>query len=121
MNKVVHFEIPAKDMDKAKAFYEKVFGWKIDDFDKEYYMATTGPTEDWRPTEPGFINGGFFKRTGTKDSPMLVIQVDSIEDTVKALTAAGGKLVEEKYMIEHVGYYAEVTDQEGNLIGLMEG
>ncbi|HIH87980.1 TPA: hypothetical protein HA344_02075 [Candidatus Bathyarchaeota archaeon] len=27
--KIVHFEIPADDIEKLNGFYEKVFGWKI--------------------------------------------------------------------------------------------
>jgi uncharacterized protein len=29
MRKVVHFEIPADDLDRAKAFYDSVFGWQL--------------------------------------------------------------------------------------------
>jgi predicted enzyme related to lactoylglutathione lyase len=29
MRKVVHFEIPADDLDRAKTFYGSVFGWQL--------------------------------------------------------------------------------------------
>ena len=33
MDSVVHFEIPAKDVKRASAFYEKAFGWQIKQFE----------------------------------------------------------------------------------------
>jgi len=30
MSRVIHFEIPASDPERASAFYQKVFGWKIE-------------------------------------------------------------------------------------------
>jgi predicted enzyme related to lactoylglutathione lyase len=30
MDRVVHFEIPADDLDRAKKFYGDIFGWKLD-------------------------------------------------------------------------------------------
>ncbi len=60
MNRVVHFEIAADDMDRAKKFYEMVFGWKIEDWKGgqfEYGLITTGDVK-----EPGSINGGLMRR-----------------------------------------------------------
>jgi predicted enzyme related to lactoylglutathione lyase len=57
----VHFEVPAKDMKRAKAFYSEVFGWKANDVpipDMEYSLvSTTEVDKDGRPTSPGSING----------------------------------------------------------------
>ncbi|TAK02085.1 MAG: VOC family protein, partial [Candidatus Manganitrophaceae bacterium] len=62
-NKVVFFEIPASDFKKAKAFYEKVFDWKVELWEDKGGMAyTTAVDGDQNPTEPGGINGGFYKR-----------------------------------------------------------
>ena len=59
--RVVHFEIPFDDKERAKRFYSGVFGWQLDampGFD-DYLGAATGPTtEDGTPSEPGFIGGG---------------------------------------------------------------
>ena len=52
--RVVHFEIPFDDGDRARAFYGDAFGWEMD-----YTIVMTGPTDEQSgPTEPGFINGG---------------------------------------------------------------
>ena len=54
MNRPVHFEIPADDVERAVAFYQKTFGWTIKKWDGPipYWMVTTGPEDE------GGINGG---------------------------------------------------------------
>jgi hypothetical protein len=52
--RVVHFEIPYDDGDRARAFYNKVFGWEVMEMpEMSYTMATSGPSGDEGPTEPG--------------------------------------------------------------------
>src|SRR5882762_7349395 len=62
MSRVIHFEIPASDPERASAFYKKVFGWKIEKWPgpMEYWMVTTGAEG-----APG-INGGLMKNTDVK-------------------------------------------------------
>ena len=52
--KVVHFEVPAKDLKRAKAFYSQVFGWKASDVDmpEGQYVSTTDVDAQGRPTTP---------------------------------------------------------------------
>ncbi|HLD97427.1 MAG TPA: VOC family protein [Candidatus Nanoarchaeia archaeon] len=61
-NPIVHFEIPAEDVQRAKKFYEKTFGWKIEKFqlpeDEYWAVYTTEVGSDMKPKEPGAINGG---------------------------------------------------------------
>ena len=48
MDSVVHFEIPADDMEKAKKFYKAVFGWKMSDMSTPqgpYMMVQTAETD----------------------------------------------------------------------------
>ena len=69
MNRVVHFEIHAKDMDKVQKFYEQLFGWTFQGTGPEfggYRMVITGPGMDKLselPKDPG-INGGMTARPG---------------------------------------------------------
>ena len=63
--RVVHFEIPYDDGDRARAFYEKAFGWQLmSPPGMEYTLVTSGPSGDSGPTEAGFINGGMMQRQG---------------------------------------------------------
>ena len=71
MDKVVHFEIPVDDEDRAKAFYGGVFDWAVQDNDMGGGMnyvtvGTVATDEKMMPTEPGAINGGMMKRTDPK-------------------------------------------------------
>ncbi len=133
-NKVVHFEIPADDFKEAKAFYEKVFDWKLnsmeddneekgdeDSAEPEYLMAmTTDSDDEGMPTEMGGINGGFYMRTKKSEQPSIVVETDSIDDTLKKITKAGGKTTTPKHPIGKWGFMAEFSDPGGNEIGLWE-
>ena len=121
MDKAVHFEIPVDDIDAAKRFYGGVFGWGLTDFGdgQEYVLATTvevGP--DYRPTEPGAINGALMRRRDDAPAPVLVIEVASVDDGLARVEAAGGAIVRPKTEIPGMGYYAYARDTQGNVIGL---
>ena len=119
--RVVHFEIPYDDGDRARGFYGSVFGWQLMTIpDMGYTMVTSGPTGDTGPTEPGFINGGMMQRQGPFTGPNIVIDVDNLEDTLKAVGEAGGTTVSERQAVGDMGFSAYFKDSEGNLIGLWE-
>lgn len=121
MDKVVHFEIPADDMDRAKKFYENIFGWQINSWDKNYYLATTVATDEAMiPQEPGAINGGIQKRDEQVKAPILVIHVADIDGYLEKIKAAGGKIIQSKVRVDNILYYARVTDSEGNILGLAQ-
>ena len=108
-----HFEIPVDDPDRAEAFYATVFGWTFQRYEgaPQYYgMASTGEGE------PG-INGALFQR-GEDSETTLTMSVDSIEEAIQAVVAAGGKVVQDKTPIPTMGYFATCEDTEGNKIGL---
>ena len=78
MDGVVHFEIPAEDTDRAKAFYGTVFDWQMQDFpDMQYTIVMTTPIDEQtqRPTSPGAINGGLMTRSKETPSPVITIGV----------------------------------------------
>ena len=123
MDKVVHFEIPADDMKRAKDFYAQTFGWQMLDMPQmNYAMLTTVPVdENHKPLESGAINGGMYQREeGFSKAPVVVIGVSSVDDSVKKVEAAGGKVAKPKMQVADMGYYAQVTDTEGNIIGLWQ-
>lgn len=120
-NKVVFFEVPASDFKKAKEFYEKVFDWKVELWGDEGAMAFTTPVDkDHNPTEPGGINGGFYTRKSKHDQPSFGVETGSIDQSLKAIEKAGGKVVTPKHSIGEWGFMADFADPEGNVIGLWE-
>jgi predicted enzyme related to lactoylglutathione lyase len=119
--RVVHFEIPYDDGDRARDFYRKVFGWEVTEMpEMNYTMATSGPSGEEGPTEPGFINGGLMQREEPFKSPNLVLDVENIEDALKAVAEAGGATVSEREPVGDMGFAAYFKDTEGNLVGLWE-
>ncbi len=123
MNKVVHFEIPADDVSRAKEFYGSVFGWELQDVPgMDYTMVRTVAVDDQQmPTEAGAINGGMMTRSAESPSgPVLVLDVSSIDDSLKQVEAAGGSVVRPKTPIPGMGAFAYFTDPEGNTLGLFE-
>ncbi|CAN5302807.1 VOC family protein [soil metagenome] len=122
MDKVVHFEIPADDLARAKEFYGSIFGWELEDMEAMPYtiIRTTPVDEQQMPTEPGAINGGMMQRTSETPTPVLTIGVGSVDDALKKVEAGGGSTVTPKTEISGMGSFAYIKDTEGNLIGLWE-
>jgi predicted enzyme related to lactoylglutathione lyase len=119
--RVVHFEIPYDNGDRARGFYEKAFGWQLTTVpDMGYTLVMSGPSGDQGPTEPGFINGGMMQREAPFTAPNIVVDVDNIETALEAIKEAGGNTVSERQAIGDMGFAAYFTDTEGNLIGLWE-
>ena len=120
--RVVHFEIPYDDGDRARRFYGETFGWQLQEMpEMDYTMVMSGPSGDRGPNEPGFINGGMLAREESASSgPVVVIDVDSIDATLGTVEKAGGSVVVPKQPVGAMGFTAYVKDPEGNVIGLWE-
>ena len=125
MGKVVHFEIPTDDLDRAKAFYADVFGWELDTMQMpgggDYTGATTTPVDDtMTPTEPGAINGALVRRDEGNPAPVVTIDVGDIDKALQQISAAGGSTVTPRTEIPGMGAFAYFKDSEGNITGLWE-
>ena len=123
MNKVVHFEIPADDAERARGFYGSVFDWQLQPMEGyEYTLALTTAVdqETQAPTEPGAINGGIRARAPETPTPVIVIEVPSIDESLRKVEAAGGTTVAPRVEMPGFGAYAYFKDPEGNVLGLWE-
>ena len=119
--RVVHFEIPFDDGDRARSFYREVFGWQLVDVPgMSYTLATTGPTGDEGATEPGFINGGMLRRQNPNDTPIMVIEVDDIEVALAKIESLGGQTLLGRQQVGEMGWAAYFKDVEGNSMGLWQ-
>lgn len=123
MGRVVHFEIHAEDPERARAFYEAVFGWTLQKWagPAEYWLIVTGADN-----QPG-INGGLLRRQGSPpaaDQPVssfvCSVEVDSVDDAVSRATAAGGTVAVPKMAVPGVAWLAYIKDTEGNVLGVTE-
>ncbi len=120
--KVVHFEIPADNVERAKSFYQKAFGWQINQYPgMEYHMVGTAPSnEQGMPTEPGAINGGMTKRQDPVKNTVITIDVSDIDSSLKSIEKLGGKIVQKKQPVADMGFTAYFKDTEGNIVGLWQ-
>jgi len=118
MEKIIHFDISAEDVQRAKAFYETLFGWKIERFPyspDEYYLIQTEAADEG----PG-IGGGISKRVEVEHGITNYIQVEDINKSLNKAVELGGEIISPKTKIATVGYVASCKDTEGNVFGLIE-
>ena len=115
MPKVVHFEINADDIERAKSFYENVFDWKIEKWEGgEYWVIEAG-----EEGEEG-INGGIQKREDPADQIFNYISVSSVEEAKAKVEKSGGTIESPKITVPGVGYFYMFKDTEGNKLGIMQ-
>jgi predicted enzyme related to lactoylglutathione lyase len=122
MDGVVHFEIPADDLARAKKFYGNTFGWSLQDVpEMNYVMATTGAVDEKRmPVTPGVIGGGMLKRGAPVTVPSFAINVKDIDASAEKVKAAGGTIVKEKSPVGDMGFIVYFKDTEGNVMSLWQ-
>jgi predicted enzyme related to lactoylglutathione lyase len=117
MARVIYFELPVENMDRAISFYEYVFGWKITRHDRvqgPYYAVSTGDA-----LSPG-INGSFYEKQEDWNMVTNIIEVDDIDKVIDLIEHQGGEIFFPKTTIKGVGYLAYFRDPEGNAFGIMQ-
>jgi predicted enzyme related to lactoylglutathione lyase len=112
-----HLAINADDVQRAKGFYEAVFGWNFAPWGPlDYYQVKNagegllGALQSRRELKPGARMLGFEATMGVED----------INATIAAVEAAGGKIVMPAIYLEGVGRLIYFEDTEGNLVGAMQ-
>ncbi|CAB4879907.1 MAG: VOC family protein [Actinobacteria bacterium] len=111
--KVVHFEIPVDDSDRAVGFYDRVFDWNL---------RREGPLEYWTTAggEGEGIGGALTMREPEALGVSLYVAVDDIDVALQAIERAGGTCLTTRMPIPAVGWNAFFLDTEGNRIGLFQ-
>lgn len=113
-NKVVHLEFMGADGEAQKEFYEGLFGWKsaaVPGFG-HYYMV-----------EADDAGVGAAVGQGSEEMPnymIAYIEVESIDDHLAKINAAGGSTVVPRTVIPDTVTFAMFTDPAGNMVGLVE-
>jgi uncharacterized protein len=115
MNRIVHFEIPASNPDQSMKFYEKVFGWKFNQFGNEqYWMAETGPANHMG------INGAVLKRRDPMQPMTNAIEVENIDKTLEMIGESGCTVVVPKMDVGGMGWAAYFKDPDGVIMGVWQ-
>lgn len=122
---VIHFEMPYQDAARVAEFYNKAFGWPMQQLGEDfgdYVVAETTETECGQPVTPGAINGGFFpcKPDWPQQHPNAVIHAADLDAAIVAVKEAGGTVLGEPMSIPGVGRYVSFNDTEGNRVSLLE-
>jgi predicted enzyme related to lactoylglutathione lyase len=111
------FEIPVKDLERATAFYEKVFEVKLTPEEMGGMKMAMFPFTQDAPGAPGaLIKGGSYEpsHAGT----VVYFSVSSIEETLRRINANRGKTFMPKTSIGTYGFIAQFEDTEGNRLAL---
>ena len=119
---IVHFEIPAKDVEKLRKFYSELFGWRIEKAPGSipYWTIETVPIdENMMPLRPG-VNGGMYPKVDPKQKPVNYISVESIDECLRNIETSGGTIVQGKQEVTGVGWIAVALDPEGNQFAIMQ-
>jgi predicted enzyme related to lactoylglutathione lyase len=112
---IVHFEIPADDIERAKKFYSELFGWQFSTppgFDEYWTFDTGDPDQD--------AGGGLMARQAPGQGIVHYIQVESVDDYVTRAQALGGQMIFPKSPVPGMGWFAQFLDTEGNCFAIWE-
>lgn len=124
MNPVVHFELPADDRKRMIKFYASVFGWKAQQLGAgmgNFVAVETTESGGNGPKKPGAINGGFYQKTGgVAQTNTVTIEVEDIDEHIKKIEAAGGKISGKPLDMPGLGKFASFFDTEGNRVNLIQ-
>jgi predicted enzyme related to lactoylglutathione lyase len=114
---VVWFEIPADNIERARTFYAKLFGWKIDKFPgpttKPYWLIDTGAEDASR-------NGGMLERQFPNHTITNYVAVPSVDKSAAKVEKLGGKVCMSKTAVPQMGYFVVCNDTENNQFALWE-
>ena len=117
MPTIVHFDVPADDIDRAKKFYKDLFDWKIEPMPgpMEYFEISTNSEEGKES-----VAGGMGKRQQPDTGIINYIGVTSIDMYIEKAKKLGAKIIMPKTTIPGFGYLAVFLDTENNSLGLLE-
>lgn len=115
-----HFAINADDVYASKTFYEQVLGWRFSPWGPPGFFKIETGTD----TEPGIGGALQQRRTLIEGQPTLGLEctfaVEDVDATARAVLAAGGTLLMERFTIAGVGHLIFFADPSGNPIGAMQ-
>ncbi len=115
-----HFAIECDDVERAKRFYEAVFGWRIEPWGPPgFYQIFTGTKE-----QPGALGALQSRRQPLTGTGMRGFEcsfsVTSVKDVITAVPANGGSVAMSEFRIEGVGNGAYFHDTEGNRFAALQ-
>lgn len=114
------FAIHVDDIDRARAFYEAVFGWEFEPWGPPgFYLIHTGTPDS--PGIQGLMHQRHEPRTGNGLNGLdCSFAVDDIDAVTAAVEANGGIVTMAKATVPTVGVLTRFLDPEGNAVAAMQ-
>ena len=113
-NPFVHVELNTTDVDKAKAFYGRLFDWTLED-------VAMGPDGHYTMIKVGSGTGGGILKHPMPGEPSIwlaYVEVDDIDMATKKAKSLGAKIVKDVTEVMDMGWLSIVTDPTGATLGL---
>jgi predicted enzyme related to lactoylglutathione lyase len=109
-NSFVHMELNTTDVAKAKAFYSRLFDWKLEDIPGDYTMIRVGEG-------PG---GGLMKHPvpGAPSMWLTYVAVDDLAASTKKARELGGTVKKEATEVPGYGWFSVIEDPTGATFAL---
>jgi predicted enzyme related to lactoylglutathione lyase len=116
---IVHFEIPSDNIERAKKFYNDLFGWKLEKMPgpMEYWMFATANNSKGEQTT---ISGGVMERQMPSEPIIIYIDVNSVNEYAKKVEKLGSKVIKSKTEVPGHSWFVVCMDTENNIFALYE-
>ena len=112
---MTHFAIYAGDMERASAFYQKVFGWSLQAYGPPGFKQIAIEENGGQQVIGALQSFDYLPVPERIHAFECSIAVDNIDEAARAVEQAGGKIVMEKTEIPQVGWLIKFKDTEDNL------
>lgn len=118
-NPFVHVELNSTNVPKAKAFYSKLFDWKLTQ------VKTPTPAGDYTMIEVGKglgVGGGIMQQLceGAPSSWLPYVYVKDIDASTKKAKKLGAEIMKDVTEVPEMGWLSIIVDPTGAVIGLWE-
>lgn len=109
MARLNYVELPCRQIDSVRAFYERAFGWALTPFGSTYAATTTGDTDLGLQADPSEATA----------APLPVIEVSDLAGALQAVLAAGGTLARPVFAFPG-GRRFHFHDPDGNELAVVQ-
>lgn len=111
---VSHVEWGATDTTRTREFLTALFGWSFRRIGRRYWLH--------EPADPAAARVGIMPLDSVQPtaSTLVHVSVPSIEAAIERACRLGATVAVAKTLVSDYGWYAQVTDPDGNLVGLFE-
>jgi predicted enzyme related to lactoylglutathione lyase len=116
-NPFVHVELNTTDLEKAKAFYGKMFSWKLEDM-------PMGPGMTYTMVQPGEGTGGGMMKHPVPGAPsawLAYVNVDNVKDSTAKAMSLGAQVMKDVTEVPDMGWFSIILDPTGAALGLWQG